>query len=211
MTFKTTLMATATAALLAGPAFADAHSTLTVEDVLGTASGGESAMADDAMAMDNPTVGGAPMLADQPIAVNASNAPNLTTLVAAVTQAELVETLSGEGPFTVFAPVNDAFAALPEATVNSLMMDENRAALQGILTYHVVPGTITAADLMEAIENNEYANFTTVEGGTITADLVNGNVVIFDETGRFSTVTTADVMQSNGVVHVIDRVLMPAS
>ncbi|MEJ6390570.1 fasciclin domain-containing protein [Gymnodinialimonas ulvae] len=184
MTFKTTLLAAAATAVLATAAFADGHA--------------------------NPTVGGAEMLADQPIAVNASNAPNLTTLVAAVTQAQLVDVLAGEGPFTVFAPVNDAFAALPEATVASLMMDENRAALQGILTYHVVPGTITSADLMEAIETNEYANFTTVAGGTITADLVNGDIVIFDETGRFSTVGTADVMQSNGVVHVIDRVLMPA-
>ena len=187
MTFKTALLATAATAMLSTAAFADAHST------------------------ENPMVGGAEMLADQPIAVNASNAPNLTTLVAAVTQAELVDVLASEGPFTVFAPTNDAFAALPEATVASLMMDENREALQGILTYHVVPGTITAADLLESIENNEYANYTTVAGGTITADLVDGNVVIFDESGAFATVETADVMQSNGVVHVIDSVLMPAS
>ncbi len=206
MTLKTTMLASATAALLTTAAFGDAHSTLTLEQVLGTS----SAMNSD-MAMENPTVGGAPMLADQPIAVNASNAPNLTTLVAAVTQAELVDVLASEGPFTVFAPTNDAFAGVPAATIETLMMDENRAALQGILTYHVVPGTITAADLMEAIENNEYANFTTVAGGTITAQMLGDDIIIFDETGRYSVVETADVMQSNGVVHVINRVLLPAS
>jgi len=150
------------------------------------------------------------MLADQPIAVNASAAPNLTTLVAAVTQAQLVDVLASDGPFTVFAPTNDAFAAVPADTVAFLMADENRAALQGILTYHVVPGTITAADLVEAIQNNRYANFTTVAGGTLTAQMVGDDIVMFDQTGRFSTIETADVMQSNGVVHVIDRVLLPA-
>ncbi len=203
MTFKTTILASAATALLATAAFGDAHSALTLDNVLGTASG-------DAMAMDNPTVGGAPMLADQPIAVNASAAPNLTTLVAAVTQAQLVDVLASDGPFTVFAPTNDAFAAVPADTVAFLMADENRAALQGILTYHVVPGTITAADLVEAIQNNRYANFTTVAGGTLTAQMVGDDIVMFDQTGRFSTIETADVMQSNGVVHVIDRVLLPA-
>jgi uncharacterized surface protein with fasciclin (FAS1) repeats len=187
MTLKTTLMAATAFALIGSAAFADAHATA------------------------NPMVGGAEMLADQPIAVNASNAPNLTTLVAAVTQAQLVDVLASDGPFTVFAPTNDAFADVPADTVSFLMMDENRAALQGVLTYHVVPGILTAADLMAAIEANEYANFTTVAGGTITADLVDGEIVIFDQTGRYSTVETADVMQSNGVVHVIDRVLLPAS
>jgi len=203
MTFKTTILASAATALLATAAFGDAHSALTLDNVLGTASG-------DAMAMDNPTVGGAPMLADQPIAVNASAAPNLTTLVAAVTQAQLVDVLASDGPFTVFAPTNDAFAAVPADTVAFLMADENRAALQGILTYHVVPGTITAAALREAIANNRYANFTTVAGGTLTAQMVGDDIVMFDQTGRFSTIETADVMQSNGVVHVIDRVLLPA-
>lgn len=186
MTFKTTLLATAAATLLATAAFGDAHST------------------------QNPMVGGAEMLADQPIAVNASNAPNLTTLVAAVTQAELVDVLASEGPFTVFAPTNDAFAGVPADTVAFLMQDENRAALQGILTYHVVPGAITAADLMEAVATQEYANYTTVAGGTITAQMRGDDLIIFDQTGRFSTVETADVMQSNGVVHVIDRVLLPS-
>lgn len=205
MTFKTALLATGAAALLGTAAFADAHSTLTLENVLGT-----SMAMDSDMAMENPTVGGAPMLADQPIAVNASAAPNLTTLVAAVTQAQLVDVLSSEGPFTVFAPTNDAFAAVPADTVAFLMADENRAALQGILTYHVVPGTITSADLIEAIQNNRYANFTTVAGGTLTAQMVGDDIVMFDQTGRFSTIETADVMQSNGVVHVIDRVLLPS-
>lgn len=211
MTLKTTLLAAAATSLLGTAAFADAHSGLTLENVLGTSMAMDDTMASDDMAMENPMVGGAPMLADQPIAVNASNAPNLTTLVAAVTQAQLVDVLASDGPFTVFAPTNDAFGDVPADTVGFLMEDANRAALQGILTYHVVPGTITADDLMEAIRTNEYANFTTLAGGTITAQMVGDTIVIFDETGRYSTIETADVMQSNGVVHVIDRVLMPAS
>lgn len=147
MTFKTTLVATAAATLLATAAFGDAQST------------------------ENPMVGGAEMLADQPIAVTASNAPNLTTLVAAVTQAELVDVLASEGPFTVFAPTNDAFAGVPADTGAFLMQHENRAAFQGILTYHVVHGAITTADLMEAVATQEYANHTTVAGGTITAQM----------------------------------------
>lgn len=187
MTLKTKLLAATAATLIAGAAHADDHAT------------------------DNPMVGGAAMMADMTIVENAANAPNLSTLVAALQQAELVETLSSEGPFTVFAPTDDAFAAIPDDTLSALMVDENRAALQGILTYHVVAGDITAEDLVTAIETHEFANFETVAGGTITAEMAGDDIRIFDETGAFATVTTADVMQSNGVVHVIDTVLMPES
>jgi uncharacterized surface protein with fasciclin (FAS1) repeats len=163
-------------------------------------------------AQDNPSVGGAPMMADMTIVENASKAPNLTTLVAAVQQAELVETLSGAGPFTVFAPTNDAFAKVDAATLESLMMDENREQLQGILTYHVVPGSVTAAQLMEQIEaGGGKAELETAAGGTLTASMEGDSVIITDAAGGTATVETADVMQSNGVVHVIDSVLMPAS
>ena len=186
MSLKTMLIAAASTAALSTAALAEAHS--------------------------NPQVGGADMMADMTIVENASNAPNLTTLVAAVQQAELVETLSGEGPFTVFAPVNEAFEALPEGTVETVMMDENREQLQGILTYHVVPGTLTSEDIAAAIEEGGgTANLTTVAGGTITARMDGDLVVIIDESGGGATVTTVDVMQSNGVVHVIDSVLLPAS
>jgi uncharacterized surface protein with fasciclin (FAS1) repeats len=164
-----------------------------------------------AFAQDNPMVGGAPMMADMTIVENASNAPNLTTLVAAVQQAQLVETLSGEGPFTVFAPTNEAFEEVPAETLESVMMDENRAMLQGILTYHVVPGTLTSADLMRMIEEGGgTANLKTVAGGTITARMDGDNIVIIDESDGGAIIETADVMQSNGVVHVIDSVLMPS-
>ena len=161
--------------------------------------------------MENPMVGGAEMMADMTIVENASNAPNLSTLVAAVQQAELVETLSGEGPFTVFAPTDTAFEAVPAETLESVMMDENREMLQGILTYHVVEGTYTAEDLMAAIEaGGGSTNLTTVSGGTLTAQMDGDALVVIDESGNGAAVETADVMQSNGVVHVIDTVLMPA-
>ena len=183
--------------------------TFTLAAILTAAAGAAHA---DAHASANPTVGGAPMMADMTIAENAGNAPNLTTLVAAVGQAGLGETLMSEGPFTVFAPTDEAFAKLPEGTVDTVMMDENREMLTGILTYHVVPGTLTAADLMAQIEaGGGAANLTTVAGGIITARMDGDDVVIIDESGGGATVTTADVMQSNGVVHVIESVLLPAS
>ena len=188
MTFKTTLMSAAAALAIAGAAQAEQH-----------------------MAA-NPQVGGADMMADMTIVENASNAPNLSTLVAAVQQAELAETLSGEGPFTVFAPTDTAFEAVPSETLDTLMMDENREQLQGILTYHVVPGTYTAEDLTAAVEaGGGTANLETVAGGTLTAQMDGDALVVIDESGNGATVETADVMQSNGVVHVIDTVLMPAS
>jgi uncharacterized surface protein with fasciclin (FAS1) repeats len=137
---------------------------------------------------------------------------NFTTLVTAVKAAELVETLSSEGPFTVFAPTNDAFAKLPEGTVATLVEPENKEQLTGILTYHVVSGKFMAADVVKAIEENE-GSFTipTVQGGELVATLDGENVVITDANGNTSTVVMADVDASNGVIHAIDSVVMPKS
>lgn len=165
-----------------------------------------------AAAQNMPMVGGAPMDPNKPIPVNASAANNLTTLVAAVGQAGLVDTLASDGPFTVFAPVNRAFEKLPAGTVESLMMDENRAMLAGILTYHVVPGRLTKADLVRRMRaNNGQVNLTTVEGSPITVRMDGSRLVVIDESGGGAAITQSDVMQSNGVVHVIDSVLMPKS
>lgn len=170
---------------------------------------GVNAVENAVMSVGNPSVGGASMNASDTIVQNASKAPNLTTLVAAVQQAELVETLSGDGPFTVFAPTNDAFSYVPQDTVSALMMDDNRADLQKVLTGHVVAGKVTAADLTNQIlANNGTYTFTTVSGDTLSAFMTGENVKIADERGYVATVTTADVMQSNGVVHVIDSVLI---
>ena len=161
-------------------------------------------------AMANPTVGGAEMFANKPIAANASAAPNLTTLVAAVKAAGLVETLASPGPFTVFAPTNDAFAKLPAGTVETLVRPENKPTLTSILTYHVVAGTFTSKDIAKAIKaGGGTATFNTVAGGTLTAKMSGKQLVLTDAKGGTSTVSTADVKQSNGVVHVIDTVLLP--
>ncbi|WP_407689920.1 fasciclin domain-containing protein [Robiginitomaculum antarcticum] len=163
-----------------------------------------------AMMVKNPMVGGAPMMAKKTIVENASMASNLTTLVAAVKQAQLVETLSGPGPFTVFAPTDAAFSLLPADVTSSLMMDENRADLQKVLTAHVVAGNVTSADLMMRIkENNGSYTATTVSGDALTFFMSDGKVKVADENGMVATVTTADVMQSNGVVHVVNSVLVP--
>lgn len=160
----------------------------------------------------NPMVGGAPMLASKDIIDNAVNSKDHTTLVAAVKAAELVETLKGKGPFTVFAPTNAAFDKVPKATLDTLMKPESKKALTGILTYHVVAGKQDAAAITKAIEDGKgKATFKTVAGGTLTATLEGKNVVLTDEKGGKSTVTIADVMQSNGVIHVVDSVLMPKS
>lgn len=157
-----------------------------------------------------PMVGGAPMMADKTIVENASKANNLTTLVSAVKEAGLVETLSGKGPFTVFAPTNAAFEKLPAGTVDKLMKADMKAQLKGVLTYHVVAGKMTAADLMAKVkEMGGKANLKTVSGDTLTARMDGANLVVVDEMGGGAIVTTADVMQSNGVVHVVDSVLMP--
>ena len=155
-------------------------------------------------------VGGAPMLASKDIIDNAVNSKDHTTLVAAVKAAGLVETLKGPGPFTVFAPTNAAFAALPAGTVDTLLKPENKAMLTGILTYHVVAGKMDAAALTKAITaGGGKATLKTVEGGNLTAKVSGGKVMLTDEKGGAATVTIADVYQSNGVIHVIDHVLLP--
>ena len=150
------------------------------------------------------------MAKDKNIVENASAAKNLSTLVAAVKAADLVETLGGEGPFTVFAPTNDAFDKLPEGTVDTLLKPENKEKLSGILTYHVVKGSLDAKAVAEAIKKGDgKATLETVAGGEITASMDGDKVIITDAKGGKATVTTADVYQKNGVVHVIDTVLMP--
>ena len=162
------------------------------------------------MAQDMPMVGGAPMSPKMTIVENASKADNLTTLVAAVKAAGLAETLSGEGPFTVFAPTNAAFEELPAGTVEMLLKPENKDQLTKILTSHVVQANATSAAAMQMIKDDGGKhNVTTVSGDTITLQMDGDKLVVFDESGNAATVTQADVMQSNGVVHVIDKVLMP--
>lgn len=135
---------------------------------------------------------------------------NFTTLVAAVKAAGLVETLSGKGPFTVFAPLNSAFDKLPEGTVAGLLKPESKDALTALLTYHVVAGEFKAADVLKAIEdNNGSFTITTVQGGVLTATLADGGVVLTDENGNASKVVLTDVAASNGVIHAIDSVVMP--
>jgi uncharacterized surface protein with fasciclin (FAS1) repeats len=156
------------------------------------------------------TVGGAPMLASKDIIDNAVNSKDHTTLVAAVKAAGLVDTLKSAGPFTVFAPTNAAFAALPAGTVDTLLKPENKGMLTGILTYHVVAGKMDAAALTKAIADGKgSAMLKTVAGGTLTAKAAGGKVMVTDEKGGSATVTIADVYQSNGVIHVVDKVLLP--
>jgi uncharacterized surface protein with fasciclin (FAS1) repeats len=164
-----------------------------------------------ASATQDPMVGGAAMSPNDTIVTNAAKASNLTTLVAAVQAAGLAETLGGAGPFTVFAPDNAAFEKVPVAARESLMAPAGKADLTKILTYHVVPGRLTAADIAaQAQANGGTATLTTVEGGALTVTAgPNGTWVITDENGGRSTITQADVGQSNGIVHVIDTVLMP--
>jgi uncharacterized surface protein with fasciclin (FAS1) repeats len=161
-------------------------------------------------AAQNPvTVGGAPMYANKNIIENAVNSKDHTTLVAAVKAAGLVETLSGAGPFTVFAPVNDAFAALPAGTVDNLLKPDMKDTLTHVLTYHVVAGKMSAEDLMaKAKEMGGALNLQTVSGDTITIQQNGDELWVFDETGKAAKITIADVNQSNGVIHVIDKVLM---
>ena len=160
--------------------------------------------------MSNPSVGGAAMVPTKTIVENASAAPNLTTLIAAVKAAGLVDTLASPGPFTVFAPTNTAFEKLPAGTVGTLVKPENKATLTKILTYHVVAGKLTSTDIVGAIKNGGgTATLTTVAGEKLTARVSGNSVVITDGKGGQSAVTTVDVMQSNGVVHVIDSVLLP--
>ncbi len=156
------------------------------------------------------TVGGAEMFPSKNIVENAVNSKDHTTLVAAVKAAGLVDTLSGKGPFTVFAPTNEAFAKLPKDTVPTLLKPENKGKLSGILTYHVVAGKLSAEDLAtQAKANGGKVELKTVAGGMITVMGENGGWVVVDENGGKSKITIADVNQSNGVIHVIDGVLLP--
>lgn len=180
---KTFILAATTAFALTSAAFADGHSKI---------------------------VGGAEMFPDKNIVENAANSKDHTTLVAAVKAAGLVETLQGDGPFTVFAPINTGFSALPAGTVETLLKPENKATLQKVLTAHVVAGNVSAETLVGMIKKGHgYVNISTVSGDTITARMDGKGVYIFDESGGVSRVTIADVNQSNGVIHVIDNVLVP--
>jgi uncharacterized surface protein with fasciclin (FAS1) repeats len=158
----------------------------------------------------DPSVGGAPMYANKTIAMNASAAPNLTTLVTAVKAAGLVDTLNGAGPFTVFAPTNDAFSKLPAGTVDTLVQPDSKPTLTKVLTYHVVPGTYDSKKLIHDIKKaGGTLTLKTVQGDPLTFMVIDKMIKITDEKGGSAMVTTADVYQSNGVVHVIDTVLMP--
>lgn len=184
---KTLFAATTSLALMAGSAFAASH------------------------AMKNPDVGGAPMFANKNIIENAVNSADHTTLVAAVKAAGLVETLQGDGPFTVFAPTNEAFAALPEGTVETLLKPENKEMLGKILTCHVVAADAMAEAIKGMIDDDGGKHpVPTVGGCTLQATYEGDKIMIEDEQGNTAKVTIADVKQSNGVIHVIDTVLLPA-
>jgi uncharacterized surface protein with fasciclin (FAS1) repeats len=164
-----------------------------------------------ASAQKDPTVGGAEMYPTKNIVQNAANSPIHTTLVAAVKAGGLVDTLSSPGPFTVFAPTNDAFAKLPSDTVPTLLKPENKDALDKVLTYHVVPGRISAKQLEAMIKKgNGKATLKTVQGEDLTVTMMGGKIMLTDAKGGMATVTTTDVFQSNGVIYVIDTVLMPS-
>ena len=166
--------------------------------------------ANNSMAMENPMVGGAAMYSTRNIVENAVNSADHTTLVAAVKAAGLVETLSSPGPFTVFAPTNAAFARLPAGTVETLVRPENKGTLTSILTYHVVAGRVTGTDLARMIRAGRgSATLTTVNGARLTARMHGRSIMMTDGKGGMAMVTIANVMQSNGVIHVIDHVLMP--
>ena len=162
------------------------------------------------MSVQDPMVGGAAMYPTKDIVDNAINSQDHTTLVAAVQAAGLVDTLKGPGPFTVFAPTNEAFAKLPAGTVDTLLKAENKATLTKILTYHVVAGRLSAQDIEKQIKaGGGKAQLSTVSGGTLIAMEKNGKIMLRDEKGGISTVTIGNVFQSNGVIHVVDTVLMP--
>ena len=182
LTLRSTVLAAAFAAVSAGPALSQATK----------------------------MVGGAPMFPSKTIVENAVNSKDHTTLVAAVKAADLVGTLSGPGPFTVFAPTNAAFAKLPAGTVETLVQPQSKPKLTQVLTYHVVPGRLTARDLMEqARRNGGRVQLTTVEGDGLVVRSTKGGLQITDTNGNRARVTIADVMQSNGVIHVVNSVLMP--
>ena len=180
--------------------------------VLLSACAGGMGMKDGGMSggMSNPMVGGAAMFPTKDIVDNAVNSKDHTTLVAAVKAAGLVDTLKGPGPFTVFAPTNAAFAALPAGTVDTLLKPENKAALTGVLTYHVVAGKWDAAAITKMIKDGGgKATIKTVAGGSLVASASGSTVMLTDEKGGMAHVTIPNVYQSNGVIHVVDKVLLP--
>ena len=162
------------------------------------------------IAATNPMVGGHEMFPTKNIIQNAINSDDHTTLVAAVKAAGLVDTLQGPGPFTVFAPTDEAFAKLPSGTVDTLLMTDNKPTLIKILTYHVVPGRLGSKEIAQAIKaGGGKAEFSTVSGGKLWASMSGKDLLLTDEKGNMSKVTISNVYQSNGVIHVIDTVLMP--
>lgn len=179
--------------------------------ITGTALSAVLFLATSAWAVHGPTdVGGATMYPDRNIIENAVNSGDHETLVAAVKAAGLVDTLQGEGPFTVFAPVDSAFNRLPSGTVPMLLKPENQAKLQGVLTYHVVPGNMNHEALKEAVmAGNGSTMLETANGARLTLKKNGNNLVVEDMAGNVANISTYDVAQSNGVIHVIDRVLMP--
>ena len=180
------------------------HRIATATLAIALSAGAASALAADVM------VGGAPMFPTKDIIDNAVNSKDHTTLVAAVKAAALVDTLQGPGPFTVFAPTNKAFGKLPKGTVDTLLKPENKATLTKVLTYHVVAGTYDSKALGKLIKKGQgKASLKTVSGGTLWAMMDGSNIVLRDEKGGTSTVTQADVYQSNGVIHVVNAVLLP--
>jgi uncharacterized surface protein with fasciclin (FAS1) repeats len=178
---------------------------------LALVTGAAAPLAAETMPEKTVNVGGAPMYPSKNIIQNAVNSKDHTTLVAAVKAAGLVDTLSGPGPFTVFAPTNEAFAKLPAGTVDNLLKPENKATLTKVLTYHVVPGRMSAASLMKAVKDGEgQAKLKTVSGDWLIVKQAGpGKLSVTDAKGDVAMVTIGDVMQSNGVIHVIDTVLLP--
>lgn len=164
-----------------------------------------------AFAQENPMVGGAPMLVERNIVENAVNSADHTTLVAAVQAAELVDALQGPGPMTVFAPVDAAFAALPAGTVESLLEPANKTTLQRILTSHVVEGNLTGPEIMRRARSSRdgFFHMQTLSGAPLSAQVRGSTLWIYDQSGNAGRVTISDVNQANGVIHVVDKVLLP--
>lgn len=180
-----------------------------VSVLLGACAGGMGSSS-GGMSSTNPMVGGAAMYPTKDIVDNAVNSKDHTTLVAAVKAADLVGTLKSPGPFTVFAPTNAAFSALPAGTVDTLLKPENKPTLTKVLTYHVVPGRMDGPALMSAINaGGGKATLKTASGGTLTATMSGSNVMVTDAKGGTAMVTIANVYQSNGVIHVVNKVLLP--
>lgn len=178
--------------------------------LLATSVGTVAGLTSMAYAQENPMVGGAAMFADKNIIENAVNSADHTTLVAAVQAAELVDALQGDGPFTVFAPTNDAFAKLPDGTVETLLEPANKDTLTKILTAHVVAANLTGEDLARlASQNGGRYNMVALSGDALTAEMVGSKLYIYDESGGAAEVTIGNVRQSNGVIHVVNDVLLP--